>query len=149
MLGKLVIYDIKCGRGYTYSACLVPFLLIGFNCLILRNQVISLTAYSGTVWKASSADFLFSFMKGIPVFVIAGAQTRFEVPAVWLIFHWWPSFIISAYVIRTWKLPFAAKIQRAVVVRKMYLVNDERFYLLCIFNTDYSYFFICFWGIIV
>ncbi|EOS36306.1 hypothetical protein AALC16_03575 [Lachnospiraceae bacterium 29-91] len=104
MLGKLVIYDIKCGRGYTYSACLVPFLLIGFNCLILRNQVISLTAYSGTVWKASSADFLFSFMKGMPVFVIAGAQTRFEVPAVWLIFHWWPSFIISAYVIRTWKL---------------------------------------------
>lgn len=75
MLGKLVIYDIKCGRGYTYSACLVPFLLIGFNCLILRNQVISLTAYSGTAWKTSSADFLFSFMKGQPILHGLSAET--------------------------------------------------------------------------
>lgn len=104
MLGKLAVYDMKCGRNYTYCACLVPFLLIVFHCLIFRNNVVSMSVYSGTDWKASSADFLFCFMKGMPVFVIAGAQTRFEIPGSWLIFHWWPSFMISAYVIRNWKL---------------------------------------------
>ncbi len=112
MLRKIVAYDMRCGREYTYCACLIPLIFISFSCLFLQKNVVSMSAYSGTVWEASSADFLFHFMKGMPVFVIEGAQTRFEIPAVWLIFHWWPSFMISAYIIRNWKLQGGAVLLR-------------------------------------
>lgn len=103
LLWKLVSHDIKCSGYYKIGLFVLPLILILFSCFFLQRDVIRMTEDGRMAGSASLADYLFHFMEGMPVFIAGEAAVRFEIPAVWLIFHWWPSYIISAYVIRDLK----------------------------------------------